>query len=805
MDREESGGFQSDALVSERTDADLVYSNHPHTLQEEVVPTAGMNPATTPPTEVNHTVVAFSHSNALANSNPLLSGESSSTPGRQHSLAVPPAPVTQQQEPPPPPLPMLAAGTRRASVFSSESDDSAPPQPRKPVAPTPSCCTSDSGVLGRLAQRIQKLEDGTHFYDTADAAAYIAQKDPYVPLQPPSMSHFLPHQHEACAPAAAAKNSSSYQPRQELFWLEDENEQTGEELARCQYAAGIANCNFRARLDEQARFFGRRHTARLIPIYNQGCLKYIFAEAFDSSFDIKEVVGVLTFIASIFVNLASAVVNMNDSVTQDPGESVLAWVRVLSQFIFIAEFVVIFGLFALFLATIADAFCRRGIGTDLATDLVTLGTEIAGFSSIKIVAWISPSAASRWILLEIKRSYGQQQKFRVLLMLLGYIGACVLAAATVILKLTQIDFTSSVPIADWTLSQWLQLIGLIMNLSKVDGSYSTETRCLLDSVHQHFCPPGGPRDENPKSEALVSRIWSFFQIPRRLHYELFEVVFDFHFGTGAESRRNTTTSPVARQESMASPQLFPPSFSTGAQFSQDQSSGVAAPQPDGGAAAATASAPEHDDTREQVVEQETASRQQVEPEDGANRQDDIAPESTSVEVAPLGRKSARKRPAPGEAATYTDYVVDKEPELDNLFSKSEDRRTAARAAVAAEQQQGGGDAVASRRSTFAEWKHDVRKMLNFAAFLLKIDNELLRQYLQMTQSPLHFYASGRRAYTKAYELGDQLTMDMTLWRSDPTSDRVMRWAHKNPKSFRLFLRCEDPSHVQLDQSEADEL
>lgn len=437
---------------------------------------------------------------------------------------------------------------------------------------------------------------------------------------------------------------------------------------------------------EQYRFFARRPTPMRIPIYDQACLKYLFTDSFDGKVDPSEWVTAISFVVSILVNAASAISNMFEAAngvdSSDPNNPLdQQWIIELSKVIFAVELAVIWGLLIGLIITIIHAVVTKNLGTDLATDVVALGQRIAGFSSIKIVGWVSPAFASRLIMPQVKIAVDWRKKVRVVFYILAYLGGCALATATVTLKVTQIAFTGTTPIGDWSSANWLSLIGFVLNLAKVDDSYFTETKVLLSAVHQHFCTPGEPTDEFPASETLYSRAMRYFGIPRDAYYEYFEVVFDYH-------------------ETLPDP-----------------------------------SKPAADQTQ-------VPSKQQT-----SDTQHQTSAPPARMKTGPGGRSLA------------------------SMFT-----------------------ARAATESDSPQWAQFLRFM-NFLTFVLKIDNYLLRKFLQMSSSPLLFYEQGRQSFQQAYEEHDIVGMNLALWRSDPEDRNTLEWSMRHEQCFNVVFRCDEGIRV----------
>eukprot|EP00658_Telonema_sp_P-2_P042513 TRINITY_DN30529_c0_g1_i2.p1 TRINITY_DN30529_c0_g1~~TRINITY_DN30529_c0_g1_i2.p1 ORF type:complete len:286 (-),score=70.00 TRINITY_DN30529_c0_g1_i2:40-783(-) len=109
---------------------------------------------------------------------------------------------------------------------------------------------------------------------------------------------------------------------------------------------------------------------------------------------------------------------------------------------------------------------------------------------------------------------------------------------------------------------------------------------------------------------------------------------------------------------------------------------------------------------------------------------------------------------------------------------------------------GDEDATSKHSESSAKDSHKNRtramKAFNFMAFILHVDNQSLRRYLQMVDSPLKFYADGNKAFSACVRARDVPGMEMMLWRSDPDYNSTLVRGEKLPNTFRLTFTCEDP-------------
>ena len=354
--------------------------------------------------------------------------------------------------------------------------------------------------------------------------------------------------------------------------------------------------------------------------FDQACMKYIFASSFSEDLEFEDFAAIVVLGVSMLINLASVVSNV---VTAASGGQ-----STLSTIVFSVECFVVYANFSLLIAVAIDTIRNEKYGCDTAADALFLCNNVTSFSVLRLLSYASPSAASRVILQQLHNARDWQDRLAVAYVILKLLAAFAIAIAAVVLKLPQVFFTA-LPVSQWTASQWLQLIGLVLNLSKIDRSYETETKILLGAVHQHYMPPGGPKDRDDRELGLYSKLLQTFHIEEELTFEVFEVIFDFHFGVNF---------------------------------------------------------------------------------------------------------------------------------VDNVEGKK-------------------------------------MKFWNFLAFLIQLDNDKLRKYLQMTQSMAPHFESGRKAFQAAVLEQDALAMDLALWRTDPTQDCVIDLEEAHPELFRTVYTCVDPSEA----------
>lgn len=253
----------------------------------------------------------------------------------------------------------------------------------------------------------------------------------------------------------------------------------------------------------------------------QASFKYVFVDAFDTSLDWKEVQAIVTLLVSLLLNtvsLTASVVALRVG-SNSPFYSVVA----------ISEFAVLALLWALLAAEAVEAGCKRNFSTSVVIDVLFLCSKISSFSWLQSVNVISLATVTDTLLPLALQARTLRQYTAVVGAALLWLGVCFLAGLAVTLKISQVSFITD-SVASWSLSQWLQLLGLILNISKIDASKEATTDALMLCAQLHFSGPGGPQPEYPKEEGLYARFAKKlgFQEPRS--FELFEAIFNKHYG-----------------------------------------------------------------------------------------------------------------------------------------------------------------------------------------------------------------------------------------------------------------------------------
>eukprot|EP00658_Telonema_sp_P-2_P023329 TRINITY_DN19345_c0_g1_i1.p1 TRINITY_DN19345_c0_g1~~TRINITY_DN19345_c0_g1_i1.p1 ORF type:complete len:244 (-),score=43.87 TRINITY_DN19345_c0_g1_i1:90-821(-) len=181
-------------------------------------------------------------------------------------------------------------------------------------------------------------------------------------------------------------------------------------------------------------------------------------------------------------------------------------------------------------STLSSSSAASDVYKRQVVDIIDVAKIVASFSVLKVVRVASISFIQERLIPRFQMAVSCWDYIRAVIFVIGWAVLVVVAGGAVVLKVSQVYFTGVISIEEWTIGQVVQLIGLVSNLAKVDTSYDAETAALLSAVHKHYRGPGGPDSLDPKNEGLYSLILTKLDIPRSRSYELFESVFDYHFG-----------------------------------------------------------------------------------------------------------------------------------------------------------------------------------------------------------------------------------------------------------------------------------
>ncbi|EKF31772.1 hypothetical protein MOQ_004388 [Trypanosoma cruzi marinkellei] len=380
---------------------------------------------------------------------------------------------------------------------------------------------------------------------------------------------------------------------------------------------------------EQQRYLREINRPHNISLWDQACVGHLFPGMFEGTIDAMELFHLLKMLVMVVINSATVAINVFHETTS---VSSLEWTKPMSRVVFLIEFLVVYFFLLFLIVVILHAIACGNVGANLAGDIAALSEKITSFSALRVVAIVSPSFAINNIFPIIQNAMSVSEYLRAAFFFVLWLCACVLATAAVVLKVTQIEFASTLSISSWTIGEFIRLVGLTMNLARVNDSYETETQLLLDAVHRHFCSPGMPKVSFNRVECLYTRICDHLSLPRPKKYEYFDAIFEYHFKLAQEQKN-----------------------------------------------------------------------------------------------MPLLMK--------------------------------------------------------------------LRKMLNYLAFILRMENAVLRRLLQMSQSPLPFFQMGRDAFFQCFNEQDELGMLVAVWRSDPASLPVKMFGMENKGVFNITYKCEDGRHA----------
>ncbi|PWV02526.1 hypothetical protein C4B63_2g153 [Trypanosoma cruzi] len=284
---------------------------------------------------------------------------------------------------------------------------------------------------------------------------------------------------------------------------------------------------------EQQRYLREINRPHTISLWDQACVGHLFPGMFEGTIDAIELFHILKMLVMIAINSVTVAVNVFYGTTS---VSSLEWAKPMSRVVFIIEFLVVYFFFFFLIVVMLHAIAYGNVGANLAGDIAALSERITSFSSLRVVAIVSPDFAINNIFPIVQNAVSVSEYLRAALFFVLWLCACVLAMAAVVLKVTQIEFASTLSISSWTFGEFIQLVGLTMNLARVNDSYETETQVLLDAVHRHFCSPGMPKDSFNRVECLYTRLCDYLSLPRPKKYEFFDAIFDYHFKLAQEQK-----------------------------------------------------------------------------------------------------------------------------------------------------------------------------------------------------------------------------------------------------------------------------
>eukprot|EP00796_Vickermania_ingenoplastis_P009677 gene9677-6774_t len=282
-----------------------------------------------------------------------------------------------------------------------------------------------------------------------------------------------------------------------------------------------------------------------IPLYDQAVFKYVFDSLYANHLTLMQVLFLLQAVAMFALNLAMTVVNVMFAVSL--AEEISRWIVVAASVCFILEFAVAALCLVLLVVVMAEAVIFNNIGTSLAHDISLLVTLGGTFSVLRLTGLATPLFALRRIVPLFQRAVTSFDYFVGVLAVIFWIFIMFATFVVLIAKMSQIYFALVLPVTSWSIMQYVRLVGLCVNLSRVDDSYFKEMSVLLDACHRHYAFPGEAEEAHPyERPCLVSRIRIKLHIPMYMYFTLFDTIYNFHWRSKYE--REGLILQLRRQE-----------------------------------------------------------------------------------------------------------------------------------------------------------------------------------------------------------------------------------------------------------------
>lgn len=265
-----------------------------------------------------------------------------------------------------------------------------------------------------------------------------------------------------------------------------------------------------------------------IPLYDQTVFKYVFASLYAERITLWQLVFLVSSLAMFVVNILMTVVNVLFTLTL--ANEISVWIRAVAEVCFILEFAIVLACVVCLVIVCIDAFLTDNIGTSLAHDTSTLITVGGSFSVLRFFGLATPLFAMRRIVPLFQRANTKKDYLLAAISVLLWIGVCFVSFLVLVSKLAQVYFALALPIAEWTLVDYIRFVGLCVNISRVDDSYFKEMSVLLDAVHRHYYFPGEVQEMHPyETPCLLSRIRIYLGIPNYMYFTLFDTIYNFHW------------------------------------------------------------------------------------------------------------------------------------------------------------------------------------------------------------------------------------------------------------------------------------
>lgn len=282
-----------------------------------------------------------------------------------------------------------------------------------------------------------------------------------------------------------------------------------------------------------------------IPLYDQAVFKYVFDSLFVDHITLMQYFFLIQSVAMFVLNLIMTVVNVVSAVTFT--QEISPWITTAATVCFLLEFAVTVICLLFLIVVMLEAIIFNNIGTSLAHDISFLITLGGSFSVLRFAGLATPLFAMRRIVPLFQRASSAGDYCIGIISIILWIFACFISFLVLISKASQIYFALVLPIPSWTIMDYIRLVGLCVNLSRVDDSYFKEMSVLLDAAHRHYAFPGEAEEAHPYEKiCLLSRIRVFFRIPMYMYFTLFDTVYNFHWRSKYE--REELLSNLRREE-----------------------------------------------------------------------------------------------------------------------------------------------------------------------------------------------------------------------------------------------------------------
>jgi hypothetical protein len=282
----------------------------------------------------------------------------------------------------------------------------------------------------------------------------------------------------------------------------------------------------------------------LIPAWDQACFKYLFHGAFESSIDPGELQVLVSLIVALIINVVVVALNVFQSERNLDKPSM----QIAANIVFTGEFVLINGILLMLLIMILQCAIQRRFTTGFAINIFELFSTGGNFSTLQIVRLFSPVVILNWLLPMAQTARTKRDWAKFIFFIVVWLVGCVLAVLTVLLKVTQVGFVATNDLGAWTFSEYLLVLGLVLNIAKVDTSYDAVNISLLQTIHDHYTgPPMINLERRHRGPGWFYYMNTAVGIDRTRLYAFFSTVFDYHFGEENDGLADEETMTVGER------------------------------------------------------------------------------------------------------------------------------------------------------------------------------------------------------------------------------------------------------------------